>query len=112
MRTATAQRAPGDEEPSTWVACMRKVPTPRGRGPRAPCYAASVSSAKRASCPVCRRRLDAQTPESPFCSPRCRLVDLGRWLDGDYRIPDPEPLAPVETDEHDAGGGSPDQNFH
>lgn len=23
----------------------------------------------------------------PFCSPRCQLADLGRWLDGDYRIP-------------------------
>jgi endogenous inhibitor of DNA gyrase (YacG/DUF329 family) len=28
----------------------------------------------------------------PFCSPACKLVDLGRWLDGDYRIPGP----PVE----------------
>ena len=28
----------------------------------------------------------------PFCSERCRLVDLGRWLDGHYRIPG-EPLA-------------------
>jgi len=25
----------------------------------------------------------------PFCSQRCRLVDLGRWLDGEYRIPGP-----------------------
>jgi len=24
----------------------------------------------------------------PFCSTRCQLVDLGRWLDEDYRIPD------------------------
>jgi endogenous inhibitor of DNA gyrase (YacG/DUF329 family) len=23
----------------------------------------------------------------PFCSPRCRDVDLGRWLDGKYQIP-------------------------
>ncbi|MHC4917789.1 MAG: DNA gyrase inhibitor YacG [Planctomycetota bacterium] len=22
----------------------------------------------------------------PFCSGRCRLIDLGRWLDGEYRI--------------------------
>jgi endogenous inhibitor of DNA gyrase (YacG/DUF329 family) len=23
----------------------------------------------------------------PFCSERCRLIDLGAWLDADYRIP-------------------------
>ena len=25
-------------------------------------------------------------PDWPFCSPRCKLIDLGRWLGGDYRI--------------------------
>jgi endogenous inhibitor of DNA gyrase (YacG/DUF329 family) len=29
-------------------------------------------------------------PEYPFCSPRCRLVDLGRWLGESYRIPSDE----------------------
>ena len=28
-------------------------------------------------------------PEWPFCSPRCKLIDLGRWLDGSYRIESP-----------------------
>jgi uncharacterized protein len=28
-------------------------------------------------------------PEWPFCSKRCRLVDLGRWLGGSYRIESP-----------------------
>ena len=23
----------------------------------------------------------------PFCSPRCKTIDLGRWLDGEYRLP-------------------------
>jgi hypothetical protein len=27
----------------------------------------------------------------PFCSQRCRLVDLGAWLEGDYRIPTSPP---------------------
>jgi endogenous inhibitor of DNA gyrase (YacG/DUF329 family) len=26
------------------------------------------------------------SPARPFCSPRCRLVDLGNWLGGRYRI--------------------------
>lgn len=39
-------------------------------------------------CPVCDKSvvLDA-TPTAPFCSDRCRLVDLGRWLDESQAIP-------------------------
>jgi hypothetical protein len=28
----------------------------------------------------------AEWPQFPFCSDRCRLIDFGRWLGGDYRI--------------------------
>ena len=35
--------------------------------------------------------------EFPFCSERCRLVDLGRWLDGEYRIPG-KPVSGSEED--------------
>ena len=43
-------------------------------------------------CPICKRPV----PESertragsayPFCTERCKLIDLGRWLDGAYQIP-------------------------
>ena len=37
----------------------------------------------------------------PFCSRICKLSDLGRWLDGGYRIPGP-PLE-IENDGHDVG---------
>ena len=37
-------------------------------------------------CPICRRSVKRNDPEFPFCSERCRFVDLGRWLGGDYRI--------------------------
>jgi uncharacterized protein len=36
----------------------------------------------------------------PFCSRACKLADLGRWLDGSYRIPGP-PLE-IENDGHEA----------
>ncbi len=36
----------------------------------------------------------------PFCGERCRLVDLGRWLDGDYRLPG----APLESTVQGEGG--------
>ena len=39
-------------------------------------------------CPICRRDVGPRGEASafPFCSSRCQLVDLGRWLDGDYRV--------------------------
>ncbi len=41
------------------------------------------------TCPSCKRASNAgrDNPWRPFCSERCKLVDLGRWLDGDYAIP-------------------------
>ncbi len=32
-------------------------------------------------------RSSAEWPEFPFCSRRCKTIDLGRWLSEDYRIP-------------------------
>ncbi|RJP37202.1 MAG: DNA gyrase inhibitor YacG [Phycisphaerales bacterium] len=44
-------------------------------------------------CPICTRALSVErrddAPFRPFCSERCKLVDLGRWLDGTYRISEP-----------------------
>lgn len=63
----------------------------------------------RATCPICRRpfefiTLEAQ-PAFPFCSERCRLIDLGRWIDGDYVIPGdartPEDEAPTDAPRED-----------
>lgn len=44
-------------------------------------------------CPTCGVLVDRTTaPERPFCSERCRLVDLEGWANGRYRIPgDPVP---------------------
>jgi len=40
-------------------------------------------------CPICGK---AQLqPFRPFCSDRCRKIDLGRWLNGAYAIPAVEP---------------------
>jgi uncharacterized protein len=46
-------------------------------------------------CPTCRRPVE-WTPDSayrPFCSERCRLIDLGAWFDEKHRIPDESPGA-------------------
>lgn len=41
-------------------------------------------------CPICRKPAAPPPPPQspyPFCSERCKLIDLGRWLDGVYQIP-------------------------
>jgi hypothetical protein len=43
---------------------------------------------------------------SPFCSERCKLIDLGRWLDGKYQIPVAEP--DESTGEKSAGSSQID----
>ncbi|MHC4590038.1 MAG: DNA gyrase inhibitor YacG, partial [Planctomycetota bacterium] len=43
-----------------------------------------------APCPVCAIPVRASAETFPFCSQRCRLVDLGRWLDEKYRVSRPQ----------------------
>jgi uncharacterized protein len=65
-------------------------------------------------CPICKKPLPAppgenpkssveprprdRNPYFPFCSDRCKLIDLGRWLDGAYQIP----VASSDDNEDDA----------
>ena len=44
--------------------------------------------AAMAPCPICGRpsRPRAENAAFPFCTPRCRQVDLGMWLDEKYRV--------------------------
>ena len=37
------------------------------------------------ACPICGK--PAVVRHRPFCSHRCALIDLGRWLGGNYRVP-------------------------
>jgi endogenous inhibitor of DNA gyrase (YacG/DUF329 family) len=38
-------------------------------------------------CPQCGKEIQNPNPDCrPFCSDRCKLVDLGKWISGDYRI--------------------------
>lgn len=53
-------------------------------------------------CPNCGKQVARDAPAFPFCSERCRLVDLGRWLAGDYRIPDETPASTPAGDKDDA----------
>ena len=43
----------------------------------------------KTKCPTCRRpSVKEGNKLFPFCSTRCHLVDLGRWLGEEYRVPD------------------------
>jgi uncharacterized protein len=48
----------------------------------------------KSRCPVCRRIMNKAAQQIsregkfyPFCSDRCKLIDLGKWLDAGYKIP-------------------------
>jgi Uncharacterized protein conserved in bacteria len=40
-------------------------------------------------CPTCRKVVLAADPDFPFCSDRCRILDLGKWASGEYKISSP-----------------------
>ena len=43
------------------------------------------SSGRNLSCRVCGKSVQTTEPTFPFCSARCRLVDLGKWFNESYR---------------------------
>jgi endogenous inhibitor of DNA gyrase (YacG/DUF329 family) len=51
---------------------------------------------KKRLCPMCNHPADVEY--RPFCSKRCKELDLGRWFDESYRVP------VVETDDFDPDG--------
>ena len=66
----------------------------------------SESSSRTLRCPICRKDVALDSPDVPFCSDRCRLIDLGKWASGDYKISspvlDPDLLEEVEQAQLDA----------
>ena len=75
------------------------------------------TGASAAGCPICgatfvREQVArvaharGQADPFPFCSTRCQLVDLGRWLGEDYRIPDRDTVVwPSPTGDGEGGEG-------
>lgn len=58
----------------------------------------------KASCPICHREMVgeslAEFPRFPFCSKRCKVIDLGRWLGTGYG---------VVAEDQDVPEGSPEE---
>jgi endogenous inhibitor of DNA gyrase (YacG/DUF329 family) len=52
------------------------------------------------TCPVCKKEAKwDDNPFRPFCSERCRLIDLGKWASGEYRIEGEKKDIPDNTEE-------------
>ncbi|HYL11885.1 MAG TPA: DNA gyrase inhibitor YacG [Terriglobales bacterium] len=43
----------------------------------------------RLRCPTCKKTVKSSDPEFPFCSERCRVIDLGKWASGAYIVSSP-----------------------
>jgi endogenous inhibitor of DNA gyrase (YacG/DUF329 family) len=58
-----------------------------------------ITKIKQVSCPSCKTLSDfsPDNPYRPFCSERCKMVDLGDWANETYRIPDK--MTPIDSDE-------------
>jgi endogenous inhibitor of DNA gyrase (YacG/DUF329 family) len=48
-----------------------------------------MARALKLSCPICKKPVTSKDAEFPFCSERCRLIDLGKWASGKYVISSP-----------------------
>ena len=66
-------------------------------------------------CPVCGKPAEFSAPPVGFfCSDRCKMIDLGKWLGEDYRISEPlrpdhfEEFEELSGDKLDAGDGQED----
>lgn len=62
-------------------------------------------SKRTTPCPTCGNEVDwaERPPWRPFCSERCRLIDLGAWMDGSYRLPTEEQPGPSDDTEENPG---------
>jgi len=74
---------------------------------------AKKKPAKVLRCPTCGMLVRATDADFPFCSDRCRLIDLGKWASGAYKISspvvDPEVLEDLDNPSAQRsarGGGS------
>ena len=56
-----------------------------------------VSMPKEVSCPNCKKNSPYEgNPHRPFCSERCKIMDLGAWASEDYRVESKEEAPSTE----------------
>jgi endogenous inhibitor of DNA gyrase (YacG/DUF329 family) len=56
-------------------------------------------------CPICSEAVAREASAFPFCSPRCRLIDLGNWLGERYQVAaEPVDMEAGARDDRDEAG--------
>ncbi len=50
-------------------------------------------------CPICKKEVQPGEPEFPFCSERCRIIDLGNWASEKYVVSEPAQAEKQEQDD-------------
>jgi endogenous inhibitor of DNA gyrase (YacG/DUF329 family) len=68
---------------------------------------AKKKSAKLLNCPTCGMIVRLGDEDFPFCSDRCRKIDLGKWASGVYKISSPV-LDPEVLEDLGLGGNTRD----
>lgn len=56
------------------------------------------------NCPICKKEVAWDDPYVPFCSERCKTIDLGNWASEKYVISSPLPDSPDEDSEEESPG--------
>ena len=51
---------------------------------------------RTSKCPTCRTPVADSAATFPFCSARCKTIDLGRWFNEDYKVTRPVEQADIE----------------
>jgi endogenous inhibitor of DNA gyrase (YacG/DUF329 family) len=63
-------------------------------------------------CPSCGKEVQWQdNPFRPFCSERCKLVDLSKWVSEEYRVPG-KSVATEKSDQDEEAAEPPGQKLH
>ncbi|MGB0957725.1 MAG: DNA gyrase inhibitor YacG [Litorivicinus sp.] len=64
-------------------------------------------------CPQCGTscRFDASNPNKPFCSERCKLLDLGGWASETYKVPGPPASDELMGDQLEGGDQASERDW-
>ena len=87
--------APAPQIPTLFQILPGSVPRP----PRSPLTV--IGENRIVKCPICKKPVSKDDPNMPFCSDRCRLIDLGNWASEKYVISEPLPDPDEIEDEFD-----------
>jgi len=66
----------------------------------------------KTQCPICGQVMQGASPREwpqfPFCSPRCKTIDLGRWLNGSHIEDYAARISPAEDEGEDTASADRD----